>query len=112
MKSCSNIEYLVYEDKGTVICKIWECEDVALKRINKYAIIAYDEEDKYAINEVYIGISRSNPNKKFDIDRAKKEAFEKAKAKRKRAINNAIKKYIKDTEIKLARLEMEGIAYD
>ena len=108
MKDCSNIEYLVFEEKGTVICKLWECEDIALKRINKYAILAYEEESKYALNEVYVGISKSNPGKKFDIDKAKKLAFEKAKAKRKRAINSAIKKYIKDTEIKLAKLEMEG----
>ena len=31
-----DVEFLVFEDKGVVVCKLHNCKYVALKRIDKY----------------------------------------------------------------------------
>lgn len=104
-----DIEYIVFNDKKIVACRLWECEDLATNRILKYIEMGYTQESRYKINNIYIGIAKCSEEDEFDIEQGKKIALTKARRERDRAINNTIKKYIKDIRNALSRLEIEGI---
>ena len=104
-----DIEYIVFKDKKIVACRLWECEDLATNRIFKYIEMGYAQKSKYKINNIYTGIAKCSEEDNFDIEQGKKIALTKARRERGRAINNTIKKYIKDIRKALDRLESEGI---
>lgn len=103
----SNIEYQVLEDKGTVVCKIWNCEDLAIKRIEKHRPLKVAEfSERYKVDDVFIGVAKCSDLKKFDIESGKKLAMKRAITKRSAAINEKIRRYIGD--VQLALMELEG----
>lgn len=104
-----DIEYIVLEDKKVIVCKLWNCRYIASKRIRKHMNLGCMDDDRYAINDVYVGMARCDEEDCFDIEYGKKLALKRAKIKRGEAINNAIKKYIKGTRSNLMKLESKGI---
>lgn len=100
-----DVEFIVNEEKGIVVCKIWDCGDIAFRRIQKYTgrtlspfCLDYD------INDVYVGVAKCSPEDTFNLGKGKKIALVKAKRKRGIAVNKAIAKYIADEKKKLQRL--------
>ena len=108
----NDMEYLVFEDKGIVVCKLWCCTYIAVNRIEKYAtkLSAY-EMDRYRINHTYVGVAKCDPEDKFDVEFGKRLALTKAKAKRGKAVNSAIRLFIRDQRRKLRTLEEYGMHY-
>lgn len=106
----SDLEFITFPNKGIVVCKIHNCAFVPLIRISKYTT---DEEacyeDKYIIPDTFVGVARCNPDDAWDEAYGKKLALVKAKAKRCRAVNNAINQYIRDKEKELKTLRQYGI---
>ena len=108
-----DVEYLIFEDKGVVVCKLWNCWDIARQRIKKYmpctsvnlSLAFFD----YTIDDVFVGVAKCAPDDEFDLEYGKKLALTRAKIKRGRAVNNAIAEYINDTQNGLARLNFMGI---
>ena len=105
----SNLEYLVHEEEGIVICKIWDCRDLAVKRIRKYTSLGSAEAYKYAINNIFVGVSKCSSDDDFNLEYGKRLALDRAKAKRGKAVNSAIKRYITDMRKRINKLELEGI---
>lgn len=102
----SNVEFQMNEQKGIVVCKIWDCEDLAIKRIEKHRPLKVAEfTDRYRIDNVYIGIAKCNDLKKFNVENGKQLAMKRAISKRSAAINEKIKRYIKDVSQALEELE-------
>lgn len=108
----SDIEFKVFKDKGVVVCKLYDCETIAIRRINKYTRIScysYNRFDNDLINDVYVGVARCAPEDTFDEEYGKKLALARAKAKRGKAVNNALYAFINDVKKDLERLEKYGI---
>ena len=107
-KNGSDIEFKVFEDKKTVVCRIWNCHMTAKNRIHKYThdVTVYGTED---IPDVFVGIARCAPEDEFDVEFGKKLALTRAKEKRGKAINEAIYSYIDDIQRGLRDLEKYGI---
>ena len=107
----NDVEYLIIESKGVVVCKLWDCSKIAEDRIEKYMKTkrwCYPR-SRYSIEHCYIGIAKCAPEDTFDEDYGKKLALLKAKEKRGKAINNALKLYIRDTRRTLRDLERYGM---
>ena len=108
----SDVEFFVNKKKGTVTCKLHNCEDIALCRIYKYTNSTIDwitRPSRYLVDNIYVGVAKCAPDDSFDEEYGKKLALIKAKAKRGKAINNAINKFIKDATKSLERLSENGI---
>ena len=111
--NCGDIEFLVFANKGVVVCKIHNCEFLAINRITKYIemnsplilSVAYD----YLIKNTFVGVAHCAPDDTWDEEFGKKLALTKAKAKRCKAINRAVKMFIEKTDRSLERLETYGI---
>lgn len=107
-------EILYFPQKGVTVCKLFDCESDAANRILKYMdkvrtftpsfIIL-----KYMIKDVYIGVAKCSPEDTYDKAFGRKLALTKAKAKRGRAINASIKRFIKDFNNQLKALTTYGI---
>lgn len=120
-----DVEFLVFEDKGVVVCKLHNCKYVAIKRIDKYtggklvikmgnvnyrpSNLDYRPSNYYFIDDTFVGVAHCTPEDKFNLEYGKKLALTRAKAKRGRAINKVIEKYVADIQNRLARLIKEGI---
>ena len=113
-----DVEFLVFEDKGVVVCKLYNCKYIALKRINKYTggklVIKmggmdYCSTESYFIDDVFVGVARCASEDKFDLEYGKKLALTRAKTKRGKAVNKAIESYVENIQSRLARLTKEGI---
>lgn len=102
-----DVEFLVFEDKGVVVCKLHNCKYIAEKRIWKYFKITVM--DRYIIDDVFVGVAHCAPEDKFNLEYGKKLALTRAKAKRGRAINKAVENFINNTHLRLLRLAAEGI---
>ena len=106
----SDLEYLVFPNKGVVVCKIHNCRDIVLNRIARYTLDDLDLYwEKYLIPDVFFGVAKCNKEDKWDEEYGKKLALVKAKAKRCRAVNNMVKQYIRDKEKELETLRRYGI---
>ena len=99
-----SLEYLVYENKGIVVCKLWDCKDLAIKCIKKYGGLEC-KTDKYAIENIFTGIAKCSPEDEFDLEYGKRLALDRAKAKRSKAIKDGIRRYITDIKGQIYRLE-------
>ena len=106
-------EFLYFPKKGVVVCKLYDCEFTATDRIYKYMNksikFEYDNIKKYIINDVFVGVARCSKEDTYDKTFGRKLALTKAKAKRGKATNDAIKKFIKDFNTRLLTLENYGI---
>ena len=106
-------EFLYFPKKGVVVCKLYNCEFTATDRIYKYMNnsikFEYDNIKKYIINDVFVGVARCSKEDTYDKAFGRKLALTKAKAKRGKATNDAIKKFIKDFNTRLLTLENYGI---
>ena len=105
--SNKDMEFKVYPDKGVVVCRLLNCEDVPIRRIVKYTNSRFMP-NKYLIDNVYTGVAKCAPEDTFDEEYGKKVALAKAKRKRGKAINRAIRKYIMDTHRDLSNLTQYG----
>lgn len=101
----SNVEYQTNEQKGVVVCKIWDCKDLAIKRIEKHRPLKVAEfADRYKVDDVFVGVAKCSDLDKFDIENGKKLAMKRAISKRSAAINEKIERYIRDVESALGEL--------
>ena len=100
----NNVEYRIGRENKIVICKLWGCEYLAIDKINKHGKISIDKEEDYLINSVYVGVSWCSPFRKFNEEKGKKLALERALFNRDQAVKNAINLYIKNTEKNLEYL--------
>lgn len=103
-----DIEYRIIADKGVVVCKLYNCSDIAIRRIEKYTKRTIYT-DKYCISDIYTGIARCAEEDTFDVSIGMEIALNKAKRKRAKAINNAIREYVDDDNKRIARLLNYGI---
>ena len=103
-----DMEFKVYPDKGVVVCRLLNCEDVPIRRIVKYTNSRFIP-SKYLIDDVFVGIAKCAPEDTFNEELGKEIALAKAKHKRGRAINRAIQKYIEDTQRDIYNLKVYGI---
>lgn len=104
----SDISYKIDKKNKVVVCKLSGCTYIALDRIEKYGLIDYAIPEAI-IPDFYYGVARCLPEDKFDEEYGKEIALTKAKAKRCKAINKALKKYIKRVRRQLDTLEKYGI---
>ena len=105
-----DVEFRVFKDKGIVVCRLLNCFDIAQNRIEKYTHIAFTAwADKYLIPNVFVGVAKCAPEDTFDEEIGKKVALTKAKARRCKAVNNMIKKFIEDEKRDLEVLTTYGI---
>lgn len=106
----SDVEFIVKADKGVVVCKLYNCSEIPVRRISKQVgtIFPYSVEN-YEIDNVYIGVAKCSPEDTFDEETGKRIALTKAKRKRGQAINNALKEFIADAEKDLKRIVEYGI---
>ena len=104
-----DVEYLVFEDKGVVVCKLWNCHFIALDRLAKYSFFSVWNPEKYLVDDVFVGVAKCAPEDKFDLEYGKKLALTRAKIKRGNAVNNAIRTFIADVDKALTRLENEAV---
>lgn len=111
MTDNNDLEYIIHPNKGVVICKIHNCEYIPLKRVLRYTNPSYSVcvSGELIIPDVFVGIARCNPDDKWDEEYGKKLALTRAKSKRGKAINFAIKTYIKRKEKELEVLKQYGI---
>ena len=103
------MEFIISEEKGAVICKLWNCGYAALNRIYKYVDIIVENEEKYLINDVYVGVATCSPGGDFDLEYGKRLSLERAKYNKQRAINNIIKQFVSDSKTNLEELEAAEI---
>ena len=103
------MEFIVSEENKAVICKLWNCSYAALNRIYRYTNAIVEDEDKYLINNVYVGVATCSNGEEFDFEYGKNLALERARYNKQRAINNIIKQFIVDTRSALEELESEEI---
>lgn len=106
-----DIKFSVNEEKRRVICFLYNCDDIAIKRIKKYApcfdITKYKK--KLRVDSLYIGVARCAPEDEFDEAFGKRLALSRAKAKRCRAVNNVIYDVLDHMENELDSLDAYGI---
>lgn len=95
--SQDKVSFFVDKEKNIVICKLETQQWVAEDRIMKYAKYAEPRDCSwYAIPAVYYGRAKCAPEDTFDVEVGKKIALDKAKAKRRKAINKALELYKQD----------------
>lgn len=104
-----DLQYLVNKDTGVVICKLLSCEDIVYARIWKYTFYETCSIPNFDIKNTYVGVAKCHPEDTFDEKFGKKLALDRAKAKRKKAINRALQKYIDEKRRELEILEKYGI---
>ena len=99
------VEFRVFPEKGIVVCRLLDCAEIAKNRIEKYTHISFRHWSiNYLISDVFVGIAKCAPEDTFDEEVGKKIALTKAKAKRCKAVNYMIKKFIEDEKRDLAVL--------
>lgn len=120
----NSIEFIGY-DNGVVVCRLLNCEAAALDRISKYLkescirifrdLDPYEGEgfpedlNRYRIDDVYVGLARTAPEDTFDPEVGKHLALIRAKQKRGREINAALKKFLADARKSLEVLEENAV---
>lgn len=102
-----NLNFYVDEEKKIVVCKLEINQYVALKRIRKYSKhICVLRPEYYRIPGVFYGKAKCAPEDTFDIEVGKKIALDRAKAKRRTAINKAIDQYVQDLHDDIHSIEI------
>ena len=105
-----DVEFRVFKDKGVVVCRLLNCAEIAKDRIEKYTHITFKHwSTKYLIPDVFVGVAKCAPEDSFDEEVGKKIALTKAKARRCKAVNNMINKFIEDEKRDLEVLATYGI---
>ena len=104
----NDITYRVDKENKIVICWLSNCELIPEDRIHKYASIRIYDKD-FLINGTFKGVARCSDEDEFDVEYGKKLALSRAKAKRCKAINEELNRFIKKAEADIARLKKYGI---
>lgn len=99
----------VDKENNVVVCKLFNCEGIAITRIEKYINEYCYNKERYKINDTFTGVARCCPDDTWDPYVGISLAIERAKKKRNAAINNALMKYINDKYNSLERLVNYGI---
>ena len=69
----NDVEFKVFADKGVIVCRLLDCEEIAISRIFKYVKIScIFNYDKYLINDVYTGVAKCSPEDTFNEEYGKK----------------------------------------
>lgn len=93
MEERSEVFYRVNYERGIVACVLTGCKYIALHRIEKYAPHVYAWEiPGLEIDDTYVGVAKCAPDDEFDLEYGKQLALVRAKAKRCKAINEAVDK--------------------
>ena len=101
----SNLEFQLNESKGVVVCKIWDCKDLAIKRIEKHRPLKVGEfYERYRLDDVFVGVAKCSDLSKFDVEDGKKLAMKRAIVKRSAAVNETVMKYVEDVRQALEEL--------
>lgn len=110
------VNYIVNEEAGVVICNISDCECNAIAMIDKRTglfsnPLGYIPEEFY-MNEQYKGVARCAEGDTFDEEYGKKLAYRKAYLKYTIALSKKISYILKDYEKRTTRNIMEIEALD
>lgn len=105
----SDVIFKVDKKNKVVVCKLTNCREIAINRVYKYCCNFFGHTYDIYIPDTYTGVARCSSDDTFDISFGKELALTRAKAKRGKAINAAINKYIKNVRHELDLLEKHGI---
>lgn len=101
----NDMMFKVDKKHGVVVCTLYNCKDIPLKRIDKYLTnMSIRDASKYCIKDKYTGVAKCAPDDKFDEEHGKKLALRRAKNKRCRAINAAVVACYVDAHNKFANM--------
>lgn len=86
-----DVNYIVKEEEGIVVCIISDCEENAMALVDKYTnfIVACTEE--FFINNEYKGVAKCDANDTFNVEYGKKLAYRKAYLKYITALEKKVK---------------------
>ena len=98
-------EFYFFPKKGIVVCKLTNCQYIAVNRILKYGLMPTQKE---IIHDVFTGVAKCAPEDTYNKEFGRKLALTKAKAARGKAINKAINIYMEDINKKLKNLYIYG----
>lgn len=93
----SKIIYQVKPEEGVVVCVLTGCKHTAINRLLKYAphlYLARSDTPCFFLKDSFAGVAKCSPEDKFDEEYGKKLALLRAKAKRCKAANAAMKNAI------------------
>lgn len=93
-----NVEYIVKEEQGVVICIISGCEFDAVELVDKHTDLFGHPcvPDKFAISDKYKGVARCTADDTFDVEYGKKLAFKKAYLKYTKALEKKVRFIVDD----------------
>ena len=106
MCTYDNLSFFVDEEKRIVVCKLEVDQYVVCRRIHKYTnniIIA--NRANYRIPGIFYGKAKCAPEDTFDVEVGKKIALDRAKKKRRVAINKVLNQFIQDLHDDLNNIE-------
>ncbi len=108
--SDNTIQYYVNQEKGTVVCVLTGCHQIARIRLNKAEypvgeLMILPDDDVININNQFIGKAVLAPGDTWNEDFGKKLAYQKAREKRAAAINHAIDKQIEQLQQVIQNLQ-------
>lgn len=88
-----NVEYIVKEEQGVVICIIYGCDCDALALVDKYTDLFRTPcvPDNFFISDKYKGVARCASDDTFDVEYGKKLAFKKAYLKYAKALEKKVR---------------------
>lgn len=107
----SRIIYKINKEKRVIVCIITGCEEIARRRINKYAphIDTWWGFDNCEIKNSYTGIARCLPDDEWDEEKGKKLALIRAKRERSRDINRIVYNVTQVIKREIDDLEKNGV---
>lgn len=110
----NGIKWFINEEKGIVVCKLTDCRTIPADRIIKYAphfdLWAGTSRTSCIIHDEYTGVAKCSPEDTFDIEVGKNIALRRAKAKRAKAINQAIAQQINYVTREIEILKKHGFS--
>ncbi len=107
----NNVRYYVDKNKGTVVCVLSGCKELALRRAIKVhrnftdKLMVMANPYPVLINDEFVGKAVLSAGDTWDEETGKKIAFKKARAKRADAINRALDRHIADLKSMIESLE-------
>ena len=105
--SKNDITYYIDESNRVIVCRLTGCAFIAADRIKKYC---WNDPVDYRVEALmqdsFIGKAKCAPEDDFNIEIGKQIALKRAKAKRKRAINQVIERFRKSLEHDLLMVDM------
>ena len=93
-----NVEYIVKEEKGIVVCIISNCELDAVELVDKHTGLFGRTcvPENFAISDKFRGVARCTTDDTFDVEYGKKLAFKKAYLKYTKALEKRVRFILDD----------------